>query len=78
VFSKAGNSFPREEHVLLKPANVNILLSLSKDLLMSKLAIDFRRGSRYWVSVITKSKILGIGIKIKCSITQHYTAPHRE
>jgi len=41
------NSFPKEQHVLLKPANVNILLSLNKDLLMLRLAIDFRRGLRY-------------------------------
>jgi len=39
-FPKLKNSFPREEHVLLKPANV----SLNKEL---KLAIDFRRGLRY-------------------------------
>jgi len=50
-------------------ANVNMLLSLNNDLLMSRLASYwFQKGVE--VSVNTSTKILGIGIKIENAVSQ--------
>ena len=73
-FLKLENSFPREEHVLFKPANVNILLSLNKNLLMSRLAIDFKRGLKrywypYWSIPAQKNSWYYFVSKLKISIT---------
>ena len=75
-FPKLKNSFPREAHVLLKPANVNLLLSLNKDLCENSYGIDFRRGLRYWYQYwylsIPAQKYLVLVSKLKYGITQHY------